>query len=491
MGIKSIVRRTLCTSLVALCALSAQAQEVKEPNVAGSFYPASPGILAGMVDNLIAQAHPSKLDGDIGLIIVPHAGYEYSGATAALAYRAIQGRPYKTVVVIAPAHYFPFSGVSVYRFGYFRTPLGDIEVDAELAGSLLAGGGDIVYEPQAFQKEHALEVQLPFLQRALAGFKLVPVIVGDVQLPALDHLGRRLREVIGDRNDVLVVLSTDLYHGYDFSQAPEYDRGKLDYMLNGDAEGLYRSLKIEGSSPRMCGGFAVVAGLTYARLAGYTVVSLGATTSAEVTGRKVKGEWSVGYAALAAVKKDEADMFTNAQRRRLLEIARSSMEHYVKTGRRLEVRETDPLLNEQMGAFVTLHTGSGDLRGCIGHMIGDQPLYLTVRDMAVEAAVHDPRFSAVTSDELSGIGMEISVLTPMRKIASADEIEMGKHGVMIRRGLHSGVYLPQVARDTGWSTEQFLNSLCAQKAGLPADAWRDPSTDIYVYTAEVFSEQEP
>jgi AmmeMemoRadiSam system protein A len=182
-------------------------------------------------------------------------------------------------------------------------------------------------------------------------------------------------------------------------------------------------------------------------------------------------------------------MLNKNQRKRLLEIARSSIETYLKTGKKLQVSETDPVLLKEMGAFVTLHEG-GQLRGCIGNLIGSQPLYLTVRDMAVEAAVDDPRFSPVKLSELKNIEIEISALSPMQRIDNPEKIQLGVHGVLVRRGFNSGVFLPQVATETGWSKEEFLSNLCAHKAGLSPLAWKDKSTEIYIFTAEVFSEKE-
>jgi len=182
-------------------------------------------------------------------------------------------------------------------------------------------------------------------------------------------------------------------------------------------------------------------------------------------------------------------LLNQEQRKKLLGIARKSLETYLKSGKKLEISETDPVLTKEMGAFVTLQE-KGQLRGCIGRLIGDQPLYLTVRDMAVEAAVGDPRFPPVELSELKDIEMEISALSPMERVDSADKIQLGVHGVLVRKGYRSGVYLPQVATETGWSREEFLSSLCAHKAGLAADAWKDPSTEIYIFSAEVFSEKD-
>lgn len=171
-----------------------------------------------------------------------------------------------------------------------------------------------------------------------------------------------------------------------------------------------------------------------------------------------------------------------------MEIARKSIETYLKTGKILELSESDPALLEEMGAFVTLHE-RGDLRGCIGNLVGNQPLYLTIRDMAIEAATGDPRFLPVKPSELKDIEIEISALSPLQRIDSTDKIQLGTHGVLVKKGFRSGVFLPQVATETGWSKEEFLSNLCAHKAGLSPDAWKDKSTEIYIFSAEVFSEK--
>ncbi|MFH1552536.1 MAG: AmmeMemoRadiSam system protein A [Candidatus Omnitrophota bacterium] len=181
-------------------------------------------------------------------------------------------------------------------------------------------------------------------------------------------------------------------------------------------------------------------------------------------------------------------MLDQAQRSALLKIARRTMRHYLETGKRLDVETEDETLKQDMGAFVTLHKG-GQLRGCIGNMTAAAPIYLTVRDMAIAAATEDPRFTPVTIDEMDEVDIEISALSPMKKIDDYNQIEIGRHGVMVRRGLRAGVYLPQVAHETGWDREQFMNSLCAHKAGIPMDAWKRGECEIYIFTAEVFGEK--
>jgi len=177
------------------------------------------------------------------------------------------------------------------------------------------------------------------------------------------------------------------------------------------------------------------------------------------------------------------------QRKALLKIARDTIDRYLRTGERLDAKVDDDLLKQDMGAFVTLRE-HGNLRGCIGHMEARAPLYLTIRDMAIAAAARDPRFEPVTLGEMDAIDIEISVLTPMERIEDYNMIEPGKHGVMVMRGLRSGVYLPQVAVETGWDRDQFMTSLCAHKAGIPANAWKTGDCDIYIFTAEVFGEKD-
>ena len=181
-------------------------------------------------------------------------------------------------------------------------------------------------------------------------------------------------------------------------------------------------------------------------------------------------------------------MLSDEQRKRMLKLARDSIMFYLKEEKPMPVKEDDPILNKEMGAFVTLHK-HGQLRGCIGNMIGRGPFYLTVRDMAIEAATGDSRFASVTLDEMNDIDIEISALSPMQKIADPEKIEVGKHGVMVRSGFQSGVYLPQVATETGWNREQFMNSLCGHKAGMAFDAWKKGQCEIYIFTAEVFGEK--
>ena len=176
-----------------------------------------------------------------------------------------------------------------------------------------------------------------------------------------------------------------------------------------------------------------------------------------------------------------------AEKKTLLGLARSAIERYLEDGSKVPLPETTPALRERCGAFVTLHEG-GELRGCIGNMVGRGPLVETVREMAIAAATQDPRFPKVSQGEMRGIDIEISVLSPMTRIKDVSEIEVGKHGILMRRGINQGVLLPQVATEWGWGREEFLQNTCL-KAGLPADAWKDKETSIELFSAQVFGEK--
>ena len=182
-------------------------------------------------------------------------------------------------------------------------------------------------------------------------------------------------------------------------------------------------------------------------------------------------------------------MLTDTQKKRLLEIARKSISAFIKERRRKAFNEKDPALNASSGAFVTLRKDGEGLRGCIGNMTGLGPLYQTIADMAIEAATGDPRFRPLSPQELDEVDIEISVLSPLKRVASHEDVKIPGHGVLVRKGLRSGVYLPQVADETCWGKEEFLTSLCGSKAGLLPDAWKDPSTELYVFTAEIFQDK--
>jgi len=471
------------------------AEEVIKYSVfSGSFYPNNRELLIKQINFFLDNVEDDIFlkDKKILGLISPHAGYEYSGQVAAYGYKAVKGREYDTVIVLGPSHRYSFNGISVYREGCFRTPLGDIQIDKELTEELLKYDERIKFIPEAFSREHSIEVQLPFLQVVLPSFKLVPIILGNVDLTDCKMLADALK-MLSQKKNILVIASSDLSHYHPYIQAEILDKRVASYVERLDSLGLWNA--VNKNECELCGLFAVLVLLDYARDAGFSSRVLKYANSGDVISDKSA---VVGYLSCAFYQQEQnkdsltnkgEKMFTKEQKIKLLSIARNSIKEYLLTGRRPKIDIDEPDLKVQRGAFVTLKK-NGQLRGCIGSFTSNQPLYLVVSNMAIEAAVGDPRFPELSLEELDQVEVEISVLTEPELIDDWRKIRLGIDGVIVRRGFSSGVFLPQVATETGWDLETFLRQLCSGKAGLPADCYKDPKTQIYTFQAIVFSESE-
>ncbi len=474
--------------------ISSRAAEVKEADLAGTWYPASKAQLESQLKSYLDAANPQNLGDDIIAIIVPHASYAYSGPVAAYGFKAIAGKGKKTVILIGFSHRRYFDGIAIYDRGSWRTPLGDIEIDEVLAKEIESKNARVLFNPDLFREENSVEMQVPFIQMALKDAKIVPIAFGSQDYGDARSLAATLASVLKDRNDCVIAASTDLSHYHPYDEANNIDRHTIGTLNRLKARELYDEGKL--GICELCGLLPVTASLLVAQDLGYDKIKeLKYANSGDITKDKIK---VVGYLSAAIYResqqstvnspqKEEKRMLNDYQRKRLLQIARESITSYVRDGKKKGFRESDPILNKPMGAFVTLHE-SGSLRGCIGNMVGRGALYETVADMAIEAATGDPRFKRLSPGEIDKIRIEISVLSPLQRVNNADEIKIPGHGVIVRQALRSGVYLPQVATETGWNKEEFLTSLCAHKAGLSPDAWKDPATELYIFTAEVFGE---
>jgi AmmeMemoRadiSam system protein B/AmmeMemoRadiSam system protein A len=494
--------------IIIFTSICSYAADVKNADLAGSWYPASKTQLENQLKSYLDAANPPKVEGKILAVIVPHAGYPYSGPIAAYGYKAIQNKGIKTVIVIGFSHRQYFDGIAIYDRGYWRTPLGDIQIDEVLAKDIEAKNPHVLFNPNLFKEENSVEMQIPFIQMISPGLKsletggqagvetikIVPIAFGTQNYEDAQSLSVTLASVLKDRNDCIIAASTDLSHYHSYNEANNIDRHTINVLNKLNGKEFYDEGKL--GICELCGLMPVTAALLVAEKLGYDKIKeLKYANSGDITGDKSR---VVGYLSAMIYKeetrdkeqvttKEESKMLNDAQRKRLLEIARESITSYVKDGKRKTFTEKDPLLNQPMGAFVTLHE-AGELRGCIGNMVGTDPLYQTVADMAIEAATGDPRFQRLSAKEIDNIKIEISVLSPLKKVKNADEIKIPGQGVIVRQGFRSGVYLPQVADETGWNKEEFLTSLCAHKARLSPDAWKDPETELYTFTAEVFGE---
>jgi MEMO1 family protein len=473
----------------------------KEPNVAGRFYPESPKELRNMILGFLSHVKgvPEKKTMTIAAVVCPHAGYPYSGPVAAYSYKQLEGQPCRTVIILAPTHYIDFEGAATYGKGNFRTPLGTLNIDNETTEKLMALCPSLKVDRRPFEEEHSLEVQLPFLQVTQRKAEIVPIIIGRMDYEKCRILASALSQVLVP-DQMAIVASSDMSHFHPYDEAVKMDRLTLDFIEKNDAAGLYRAL--ENHTCELCGGFPVLTVLLMEKeLKGRTKV-LHYANSGDTTGDR-KGR-IVGYTSVVfygkgkGIPKKEATMvnseefLTAGDKKTLLKMARQTLEEYLKTGKTpqfyQDASKVPENLKSECGMFVTLRRHE-NLRGCIGYITGREPLYTAVAELAVSSATRDPRFPPMKYDELKDTHIEISVMSPLRKVESADEIVLGKHGVLVKKGFYQGIFLPQVATETGWDRDTFLNHLCRDKAGLPADAWKDKGTELQVFTADIFEEE--
>lgn len=472
---------------------------IRSAAVAGSFYPSDPQTLARELNAMLADVEPAPVKERPLILIAPHAGYRYSGRVAAHGYKLLESRSLDTIVVVSPSHMEYFAYASIFDGDAYETPLGRIPVDTGLARELstharveLSGSGHV--QNELASREHALEVQLPFLQAVLGDFRIVPIVMGDQSWDTCRELGDALGPLL-QRENTLVVISSDLSHFYPYDVAVEMDGAFIDLLRQMDPSELYRSVKQK--TCEACGAGPVVAGLIAAQhVSGARCDVLAAANSGDVTGDHSR---VVGYACAAifehsesatrSAKDPEADEMpiTSAERAHLLAHARSAIAAVLRARANEPAACVSPLWNETRAVFVTLRSRSR-LRGCVGTMEPRKPLRETIRDMAVAAAFSDPRFDELTPEELDDLRIEISVLSALRQIAGPGDITVGRDGLLVRRGRNSGVLLPQVAAEQRWDAVRFLERTC-EKAALPADAWQGKDARLYAFSATVFGEQ--
>ena len=490
------------TLLIALLPMSRypETQKVRKPAVAGSFYPASAKEIKSMIGPWMHPAEDSRAP---QALIVPHAGYVFSGEVAASAFSRIpRGHAYKRIFLLGPSHRVGFAGASVDTlYAFAETPLGKVPVDNALAKGLIhKGEGAFTFRSDAHDREHCLEVQLPFLQMLYDEVPpIVPIVIGTQRLSVLQQIAEALEPYFNEDN--LFVISSDFSHYPSYEDAKKSDLYLADAITKGDLENFLKALSTidkmnyVGEDTAACGAnaIAVLLSIMDEQGRGYFEAE---HVMYRNSGDSPYGEKDrvVGYNSIVFTRKEKTVAqapeghlfnFTDKEKAHITATARGSI--YNALGLEFDGDDSPVgvLKEKGYGVFVTLHL-NGRLRGCIGRFTSNQSLHATIREMALSAAFDDPRFPSLTKKEAQLIDIEVSVLSPLKKIASIDEFKLGRDGIYMIKGSRHGTFLPQVAEETGWTTEEFLGHCARDKAGIGWDGWKD--AELYTYQTEIVNE---
>lgn len=487
-------------------ATPASAKSVLQSPLAGQWYDADPVRLKTEIRRFVDEASNTPIE-NVCALLLPHAGYRYSGSTAGYGIKAVQGKTFRRVVLMGPSHYVPLRNTAALpNVTHIATPLGEVPLDLECIAGLKTDS-HFVAMPEAHASEHSVQIEIPLLQCALGSFQLVPLVLGEVDGPSARAIGEALQAWLGP--GTLLVASSDFTHyGPNYGFAPfgpvdaekikALDMGAFQFIQNKDPEGFLKNLKETGAT--VCGHAPIAV-----MLAMLPKTSEAHLLHYDTSGRMMKDRGnSVSYVAAAfsgkwpegkytAVPGEHAMILGDKDKADLLALARHTFSYYFEHGQPPASAEAlgmtlSPKVKERRGVFVTLEE-HGQLRGCIGHIMPQMPLDKAVIENAMSAGFRDPRFQPLGKNELPALHIEISVLTPLVPVDSYQDIKIGKNGMVLSKMGRRAVFLPQVAPEQGWGLEETLSHL-ARKAGLGPDDWRE-GAQYEVFEAVVFDEAEP
>jgi len=484
--------------------------DVREPAVAGTFYPSEPEELEAAVDRYLMEAASDvsfeSPEEEILMILVPHAGYDFSGRTASSAFVHIKDKDYDTVILIGCPHRVPVQGASVYCGNGFRIPLGTVPIDGTLANAIVESSDLITDDPGPHIQEHSLEVELPFLTRTLGDYSIVPILVsGDTQVLEIvaESIVDAVRRTRGGTEGVLFLISSDLSHYPRAEDSRVVDDEILEAFCSLDTQRLVSTNNdimgrgIDDLACTMCGLEAAYVGIRIANMTGGNtarVVSTATSADAGIPGAsddRVVGYGSVIVTGTPGPLSSRFEPLQDEEGEFLLRLARETLAQYLAHERIPEPDvppEYTEHLSQHRGVFVTLYS-EGLLRGCIGRHASALPLYRAVQLMVLESALNDPRFPALTLSEVDEIRIELSVyLTHVEPISSVKEYVPGKHGIILKNGGRSATFLPHVPIEQGWDKTDALREL-SRKAGLGPDDWKDRNTRFSVYETQIIGEE--
>ena len=432
----------------------------RQPVVAGQFYPASASQLRVMIEKMVDDAVEKE---DVIGLVSPHAGYVYSGPVAGAVISRVKFKD--TFIILGPNHTGKGKPLSIMAQGKWQTPLGDVEIDAELAQHLLSITHHLQEDDAAHQFEHSIEVQLPFLQYFKPDIKIVPITLSFAGIDVCKEIGKEIARAISDTGrEVVLMASSDMTHYEPQDTAEKKDRQAMDAILRLDEDELFR--RVEEHNITMCGVAPVASLIVAAR-------ELGAT-SAELVKYQTSGDTSGDYSAVVGY----AGIIIKAiAMHPLVQLAKNTVETYVNTGEVIAPpEEPTPEMKQKAGVFVSLHR-FGELRGCIGTFEPTREnVAAEIISNAVSSATRDPRFPPVAPEELEDLEYSVDVLTAPKPVRDKKELDPRRYGVIVECGFRRGLLLPDL---DGVDTVDEQIDICRQKASI------DSSEPVKLYKFEV------
>ncbi|HNZ86713.1 MAG TPA: AmmeMemoRadiSam system protein B [bacterium] len=442
------------------------------PAVSGQFYPNDKNQLSKMINNFFSLSENKNIDG-IKAVIVPHAGYIYSGQIASDAFKQIENYSnIERVIVIGPSHHEYMTNFALSRADFWQTPMGNVELDKETINKI-EKFNELEFNDNASQEEHSIEVVIPFLQYVIKNnWKLIPILAGQVSDENIKNTAKNLNSIIDDKT--LIVISSDLSHYYEKKKASELDQKCIDSI---------KTLEFD-SECEACGEVGIKLLFELAKLNNWKGELIKYGDSGDIT---KDNSQVVGYMSAIFVGENKNENYSESDKKFLLNLARNTIDYAFKNNGKLMTFDENTIpnnLKEKRGVFVTLNKDE-KLRGCIGYIEAIEKLYKAVQLNALSAAFDDPRFNPLSESELKNVKIEISILT-IPQACEFENIRKDIDGVVLKNGRFGATYLPQVWENVA-SVDEFFGSLC-QKAGLDWDCYKDKNTKFSTYQAEVFSE---
>ncbi len=478
-------------------ALSEDHISYRPATVAGKFYHSNIDSLNAEIERYLELNTPPKisLQNKILGIVVPHAGYVYSGFVAGKMYRELVGRDIKTVIIISPSHQIYFNYSAVYPGDAYVTPLGPCKVDTELSKLIASQHPNVKFSMEGHSwrnvtPEHSIEVQIPFIQKVLPSARIVPIVMGSQDEQIVHSLSYAIIKALTSanrENDVLLIASSDLSHYHGYKRAYSIDSKFLQTFSKFDYFKL--NAELHSRDVEACGGGPIITVMTVCEFIGANKsISMFYATSGDSPYAPKNKEQVVGYfcGALVSVpnyKPPLLPVLTELDKEEITKVVKEVVEKTIKNEKldTIEYQLIPKSLSEEYPVFITIEA-EGELRACMGHTLATKPLYFEIQDVARLSATHDTRFEPISPNELPKLNYSITILSKFIKIFDFSKIQVGKHGLYIRYRNRSGILLPQVASERNWDVKTFLEHLCL-KAGLPQNTYLDPDAEIFAFEA--------